>query len=256
MGRVRDRNRCRDHSVAAITLVSEEFLLISEAVARLEAGMFGGATKRPKPVEAAKKVDPRASIGLGPHKEKAAAAVNAAIVAGDLTVYVFTPTSPDRVSRSLQLPLDVLNRLLRVRGGLPDHAIRPPASLLRDTSVTPELFAALSNSAMFLQRGEFKTWYQQQKSRRRWHSQRESSKPRTGRPTKQTNELRTSIMALVAEKKWSGPDGIAKLEKLLASKGAPRRNTLRRAVDSLFEETGDPLYRIIPRKRAKAKTST
>jgi hypothetical protein len=59
----------------------------------------------------------------------------------------------------------------------------------------------------------------------------------------------------VAENSWSAADGIAKLVKLLVSHGAPRRNTVRRAVDQLYEETGDIRYQIIPRKRTKAKSA-
>lgn len=231
--------------------VETEFLLISEAVARLEAGMFGGGFKRPEPIEAAKKIYPGASIGWGLHKQEAAAAVDAAIMAGDLSVNVCTASSADRKGRPIQVPLEVLGRLIRIRGGLPDRAIRPPVHLLRDNSVPSELFAALCSSAMFLQQHEFNAWYKKQKSRARWQSQRSSNKPRIGRPSKQTDELLTSIRARVAEESWSAADGIAKLAKLLASKGAPHRNTLRRAVHELYIETGDPKYRIIPRKRAR-----
>jgi hypothetical protein len=238
-----------------VTEVETQFLLISEAVARLEAGMFGGAVKRPEPVKAAKKIYPQASIGWGEHKEKASAVVNTAIMAGDLAVNVFTVSGPDRMGRPLPVPVEVLGRLIRTRGGLPDHAIRPPITLLRNKLVTPQLFAALSSSALSVQQAEFQAWYQTQKSRGRWHSQRGSKKPRTGRPSKQTDELLISIRARVAERTWSAPDGIAKLAKLLVSKGTPKRNTLRRAVDQLYEETGDPQYRVIPRKRSKAKSA-
>jgi hypothetical protein len=236
-----------------VSAVETEFLLISEAVARLEARMFGGAIKRPEPVEAFKTIDPRFSVGWGLHKEKAAAAIYAATIAGDLTVLVFSLSMPDRVSRPLRVPIDVLNRLLRVHGGLPDHAIRPPVNLLRVTSVESELFVALSSSAMFLPQGEFKAWCERQKSRRRWPSQRESKKPPIGRPSKQDDQLLTSIRARVAEEKWSAPDGIAKLVRLLATNGAPNRNLVRRAVQRLHEETGVLAYRVVPRKRAKGK---
>jgi hypothetical protein len=236
-----------------VSAAENEFLLISEAVTRLEAGMFGGAINRPEPVEAIKKIDPRFSGGLGLRKEKAASAIYAAIIAGDLTVLVFSLSIADRVSRPLQVPLDVLNRLLRVHGGLPDHAIRPPANLLRNTSIDSEVFVALSRSAMFLQVSEFQAWYKRQKGRRRWPSQRESKKPPTGRPSKQDDQLLTSIRARVAEEKWSASDGIAKLVRLLATNGAPNRNLVRRAVQRLHEETGVLAYRVVPRKRAKGK---
>jgi hypothetical protein len=60
--------------------VETGFLLISKAVARLEAGMFGGAVKRPELVNTAKRRYPRFFIGWGLHKEKAAGVVNAAIM--------------------------------------------------------------------------------------------------------------------------------------------------------------------------------
>jgi hypothetical protein len=238
-----------------VSEVETDFLLISEAVAHLEAGMFGGAIRRPEPVEAIKKICPQLSVGWGLHKEKAALAIHAAIMKGSLGVHVFTRPTAEGSCQTLRVPLDALARLLKVRGALPDHAIRPPVALLRHNFVTPELFAALSSSALFLQATEFEAWYQQQKSRRRWHSQRESIKPRTGRPTKQTDELLTSIRARVTENAWSAPDGIAKLAKLLTSIGPPLRNTLKRAVDQLYEETGDARYRIVARKRAKSKSA-
>jgi hypothetical protein len=231
-------------------------MLISEAVACLEAGMFGGAVKRAAPVAAAKKVYRRASIGLDLHKQKAAEAVDAAVMSGDLSVNVFTPASTNRTGRQLSVPVQVLGLLTRTRGGLPDHAIRVSPALLRDNVVTSELFAALSNSAMYLQRRKFDAWYDEQKSRRRWPSQRTSKKPRSGRPLKQTDELFTSIRARVAEGTWSASDGIAKLAKLLISNGAPKRNSLRRAVDQLYEETGDPQYHVVSRHRTKAITRT
>ena len=235
--------------------VETEFLLISEAVASLQAGMFGGAIKRPEPVEAIKKVCPQLSVEWGLHKEKAAAAIHAAIMKGSLALHVFTLPTADGAGQTLLVPNDVLARLFKVRGALPDHAIRLSATLLRNGFVTAELFAALSSSGMFLKEGEFEAWYQRQKRRRRWPSQRESIRPRTGRPTKQTNQLLTSISARVAEENWSAPDGIVKLVRLLATHGAPNRNLVRRAVQRLYEETGDNRYHVVPRKRVKAKTA-
>jgi hypothetical protein len=235
--------------------VESRFLLMSEAVARLEGGMFGGNIRRPEPVEAIKKLDPHISVGFGLHRQKAASAIHKAIMAGGLGVHVFGPLGADGVRRVLQVPINVLAHLLKSRGGLPDHPIRLPFNLIRDHAVAPELLAALSSSAMFLKNTEFEGWYQQQKRRRLWPSQRESVKPRIGRPSKQTDELLISIRARAAENAWCASEGIAPLVKLLVSHGQPTRNTVRRAVERLYEETGDPQFRIIPRKRAKAKPS-
>jgi hypothetical protein len=237
-----------------VSEVETDFLLISHAVARLEKGVFGGDLKRPKPVEAAKKHYPRASIGWGVHKQAAAAAVDAAISAGDLSVYVFAPSDSGEGGCPLQIPALALGRLTRIRGGLPDHAIRPSVALLRNGLVASQVFAALSNSAMYLQQSEFNAWYERQRNRRRWPSQRKSKRARVGRPSKQTDELLTSIRARVEEGSWCAKYGIAKLAKLLVSRGAPKRNTLRRAVDQLYRETGDTSYKVVPRTRSNVQS--
>jgi hypothetical protein len=250
------RHRRRGHSVAAVTLVSgveTEFLLISEAVAFLEAGMFGGAIKQPKLLEAIKKDQPRLSVGSGHRTEKAATTIQGAIVGGDLAVHVFAQPIAGGVCRPLHVPIHVLRRLHKVKGGLPDYPIRLPFNLLRDRAVASELFAALSASALHLRRAEYVAWYQKERRKRRWLSQAGSGEPRIGRPSKQTDKLLTSIEALTGEGKWSARDGIASLVRLLTSNGAPNRYLIRRAVQRLFERTGDLAYRVVPRNRAKGK---
>lgn len=252
------RPRCGHCSVPADWLVNEldaEFMLISEAVQRLKAGMFGGAVTRSEPVKDLKRQSPRLSVGFGPQREATASVILTAMLDDDLPVYVIAQPIPDGSSRWLIVPIEVLQLMPRVRGGLPDHPVRQPISLLRDKSIVPELFAALASSALHLKRSEFEAWYGKQKSLRRWLSQRTSKKPRVGRPSKQTEQVLNLIRALVAEEKWAAPHGIAKLAKLLASKGEFLRNTLRRAVDQLYLETGDPKYRIIARKRAKSTSA-
>jgi hypothetical protein len=236
-----------------VSAVETEFLLISEAVAYLEAGMFGGAIKRPKLVEAIKKDQPRLSVGFGCHREIAASAIYDAMVAGDMVVRVFTQPVADGACRPLHVPIDVLKRLHRVQGGLPDHPTRVPFNLLRGDAVGSDLFAALSASALHVRRAEFVAWYEKERRKRRWLSQAGSGEPRIGRPSKQTDELLTSIEALTGQGSWSASDGIAKLVRLLISKGAPDRYLVRRAVQRLFEKTGDLVYRVVPRNRAKGK---
>lgn len=235
--------------------VETEFLLISEAVARLEAGMFGGPITRSEPVKELKEKQPRLSVGLGVRRERAAADILTAILQGDLPVHVLGRSPANGGCRSIVVPVDVLQLMPKVRCGLPDHPVRHPVSFLRNHHVAPDLFSALSVSALYLQRTEFETWYEKQKQLLRWPSQRTSSRPRIGRPSKQTDQLLNSIRALVAEEKWSASDGIANLATLLIFEAAPLRSTLRRAVDQLYLETGDTLFRIIPRKRSKPKSA-
>jgi hypothetical protein len=215
--------------------------------------MFGGPIKRPEPIKNLKREQPRLSVGFGLQREKAASVILGAMLGGDLPLYVTMRPNAEEAGGPLLVPVDVLQRMPKVRGGLPDHPARNPASFLRNFDVPPDLLSALSASALHIRRTEFDAWYKRQKRRRLWPSQQESIKPRPGRPSKQTVKLLTSIRVAVEEKKWAAPDGIAKLARLMESNGAPLRNTLRRAVDRLYEETGDPAYHIIPRKRAKTK---
>jgi hypothetical protein len=92
-----------------------------------------------------------------------------------------------------------------------------PFNLLRDNAVASDLFAALSASALHVRRAEFVAWYEKEKRKRRWPSQAGSREPRIGRPSKQTDELFTSIEALTSEGRWPARDGIAKLVTLLSS---------------------------------------
>ncbi len=232
--------------------VETEFLLISEAVARLEAGMFGGKITRPVPFEGIKHVARRYTVGSGVRRQKAASAIQKAIMAGSLGVHVFAPASgADRTGRPLRVPIDVLKGLPNINGSLPDHLVRHPFNLLRNHPMGSDLLTALSSSALHLSRPEFIAWRQREKSKGRWPSQRDGGQPRIGRPSKITSELLNFIRGYADRGTWDARDGIAPLVKLLIFKGAPNRNLVRRAVQQLFEETDDPRYRIVPRKRKK-----
>jgi hypothetical protein len=225
-------------------------LLISEAMARLEAGMFGGDLKRPAEVQMAKKTYPGASIGWGPPKKDAAKRIHEAITQGKLPVFVLADLAEGEVHRApLQVPLGVLKRMIVTRGGLPDHAVQPMRIFAKGT-VTPELLAALSKSALYVRRKEFDAWYKKARSKRNWPSQRSSCKPRMGRPPKQ-NDLRDPIVALVKDGQWSVRQKITDLVRLLESKGrVATRDTASRIVDQLFKETGEQRYRRRVRHRA------
>jgi hypothetical protein len=238
-----------------VSAVETEFLVISKAVARLEAGMFGGPITRPEPVKKLKKKQPRLSVGVEDRRKKAAKAILTVVLKGGLSVFVFDRSIADG-ARPIVVPIDVLRLMPKIRDGLPDRPVRPPFNLMRDRMVEPDLFAALSTSSFHSSRLEFDVWYKREKRKGRWLSQRESGQPRLGRPSKITSELLESITARRAENSWCASYGIAALVRLLVSKGAPNRNLLRRAVQQLFEETGDPAYRVVPRKRAKRESGS
>lgn len=230
-----------------------EFILISEAVERLRRGMYGNFN-RSEAVKEAKKHYPTASIGFGPQKEDAAKRIDNAIQKGELPVLVLSDAED---GAPLRVPRNLLRRMIRTRGGLPDHVIRPEG-FLSNNAVTPELLATLLRSALYLRREGFDAWYQKARDKRNWPSQRSTSmpnmaKPRMGRPSKQ-NDLRNSIIALANQRGWSTLQTITDLVRLLKSGGKiVTRDTARRTVDQLFKETGEPCYRRRARRRSTGK---
>jgi hypothetical protein len=242
-----------------------EFLLISEAVARLKVGIYGGRPE-PKPVASIKanikKGEGRPSIEWQPQKEDAVKRIYEAIMQGKLSVFVLpvaTEAKPHRMP--LQVPLGVLTRMIPTRGGLPDYTVEP-MRIFANTPIVSELLAALSTSALYLRRKEFEAWYEKARKKRNWPSQRpyqdtpaslrsRSKKNPIGRPSKQS-DLQTSIAALVRAGRWSAEyNFIADLARLLGSQGVKAsRQTVKRTVNQLHRETGDHRYhRVDPRKQ-------
>jgi hypothetical protein len=79
-----------------------------------------------------------------------------------------------------------------------------------------------------------------------------SQDPKTpGRPTKQTESLKSAVLTLVCDGAWSAKDGIVKLRRLLVERGEPKNvpsiDTLERLVYRLYLETGDLAFRREPR---------
>ena len=235
-------------------------MLISEAVARLEAGMFSGGAfmpgatcdfRRPEAVEVAKKSYPGASIGWGLQREDAAKRIYGAIKLGELSVFALRDPPDREVHRApFQVPLGVSQQMISTRGGLPDRAVQPLRILAKGT-VSPELLAALSTHKLYLRREEFDAWYKKAKEKGNWPSQRSSRKPRMGRKSKQI-DLRAPIVGLVDEGRWSARQKIADLVRLLESRGIiAARDTVRRIVDQILKETGKQSYRRRVRKRSQ-----
>jgi hypothetical protein len=234
-----------------------ELLLISEAVARLKVGMYGGL-RDPDPIANIKKSidkgEDRPSIAWEPQKEDAAKRIYEAIVQGKLSVFVLPVATEDRPHQTpLQVPLGVLKRMITTHGGLPDRVVQPTRIFARDP-IAPELRAALSNSTLYVLHEEFDAWYKKARKKRNWPSQRphyetppslrsRSKKNPIGRPSKQ-NDLHAPIAALVKAGQWSAEQHfIADLVRLLKSKGVKAsRQTVERAVEQLHREAGDRRY--------------
>src|SRR5258705_2442465 len=238
----------------------KDFLRISCAVNRLSDGMWGGL-QRPDPVAAIKQDQKKLSLGFGPWGEKAGRRLRAAAVRGKLAIYIFakpqvrsgdhhlTDCSPEKIE-PLVVPVNVVKRLIASRGGLPDHPIRPS---IKTAEGNEKLFALLTVGLLVVRASDFDVWYQSERAKGRWPSQRSKLKI-NGRPTKQTDPLRNAVVALVHDDKWNDKNPISALHRLLVASGrsdVPSQDTLARLVDQLNRETGEAALLRTPRPRRK-----
>jgi hypothetical protein len=125
----------------------------------------------------------------------------------------------------------------------------------------PKLFQLLTVGVLLVRTTEFEAWYQSERNKGKWPSQRLKSKLKIGRgrPTKQTEAARNSVIGLVRDGKWCGKMGVTELRRLLIDSGRdgiPSTDTLRRMVDQLHRETGVPaLFRKAPARRKRLKNA-
>jgi hypothetical protein len=229
--------------------VDIELLLISEAVSRLESGMFGGV-KHPELVLKVKEQEPALDVGSGPRREDASRAIYKAIMDEKLAVYVLQHSSEKQSeSAPLEVPKALLQQMIRARGGLPDYAIRPETLSYQRT--TGRLESALRQSALYLQVEQFDAWYKKNRKKRVWRSQRSSNKPRIGRPKEDARAINL-VIDLVNSRVWSAQNNsVAELVRLLVEKGEKlSRQTVKRVLEHLYKETGECEYRKTPESSA------
>lgn len=239
------------------------FLRFSEAANRLAEGMWGGLP-RPTPVGRIKLVARDLSVGFGPWQEEARQRLTRAAVDGELLVYVLGMGPAPTV-----VPRSVLTVLPKSRGGLIDVHSRVNVRAVLDAMDSERLHASeaegnkageniglfrkLTTWHLVVSETGFLTWYQAERSKGKWASQRSRSKARGGRPTKQTEQLKSSILAHVHDGSWRGDRPITDLHRLLIDDGVcVSPDTLKRLVDRVFTETGEPGLRT-KRRRPKGK---
>jgi len=181
--------------VVNTTIMSKTYLPFSEAVVRLNAGMWGGF-KRADPVAAAKrnKINNNTSIGFGPRREHAGQRLTEAALNGELRIYVANKSEGRELFEHTIVPVEILKRLITVRETLPDHPIRLSRKIAIEND---KLFALLCTGVLVVDETEFKAWYRSRRGKHKWPSQRSSLKARRGRPTKQSEALRTAILTIV-----------------------------------------------------------
>jgi hypothetical protein len=243
------RCKTRERIETAEVNVPTGYILISKATRLLEMGIWGGL---PRPIALTdlknvltKQGEDKLSVGFGPWRQRAGESITRAAVEGKLRVYV-TYESQQPVS----VPPNVLGRLGTSRGYLRDKAIRLS---LKACERDERLFMLLKTGHLVIKKDEFQNWYQTEYKKGKWASQRSRLKPRIGRPTKQSSELRTAILALVNEGAWNARASIKQLKRLLVRRGhdATSGDTLARLVDELHGETGDVRLRRAKRVRRK-----
>jgi hypothetical protein len=187
--------------------------------------MWGGL-RRPEPLAAIKHDQKKLSLGFGPWREKAGRRLRAAAIKGELVIYLLAKPQARSEDHSLTecslekiepvvVPVNVVKRLIISRGGLPDHPIRPS---IKTTEGNETLFALLTVGLLVVRASDFDGWYQSERAKGRWPSQRSKSKS-NGRPTKQTDPLRNAVLALIHDHKWSGKDSIGALHRVLVASG-------------------------------------
>lgn len=239
----------------------EGYLRVSDAVALLAAGMWGGLP-RPAPVQAIKRTFKKLSVGFGPWREKAGRCLRSAAVQGKLPIYVVAerqvapgapaaaPSSSETTHPKVVSP-GVVRQLATTRGSLPDHPIRPS---IKTVAGDMRLLRLLTVGVLLVRASEFRRWYRSERAKGKWRLQRSRSAAAVGRPAKQSDGIRNAIIALVRDGKWSAEAGIAKLHSLLcvsSRSDVPSPDTLARLVDQLHQETGEPEY--FRPKRARRK---
>jgi hypothetical protein len=244
-------------------IVPDGFLRFSDAVSRLAEGMWGGL-RRPVPVQIAKQTAKKASIAFSPWREQAGQCLRAAAVKGELVVYVVAmPQIPSKIwsktSRfpeqlePVVVPVNVLKQLItNPRGGLPNHPIRPT---IKTAGGDEKLYGLLIGGLLVVHARDFKTWYRSERAKGKWSSQRSRSKKKNGRPTKQTEAIRSAVLAIGLNPAGSSKVRIATLHRRLIAYGLsdiPSPDTLARVVDQLHRETGEPgLFRTARKRRVR-----
>jgi hypothetical protein len=238
-------------------------LLLSEVYARHHAGVWGGFRSFP-PAQAMRRKH-KTSVGFGARRTYAAQPVTAAVRHGNLRVYLVAdpklgpnmdrtnwPVAPTK--EPVNVPTDVLRRLIAPRDMLPDHALCPT---LKTAGGDPNIYVLLRVGAFVVQEREFGYWYRSQRSKGKWPSQQSRSKRTPGRPPKQTESLKNAVLTLVRDQAWSIKDGIPMLRSHILKRGeqkdVPSADTLERLVSRLYLETGDAAFRSVSRARKKQR---
>jgi len=241
------------------------FILLSRAVTRLESGMWGGEIDRPSLVAKLQSMYRGLSVSFGPRRDKAAIRVADAATNSEIPVYLCALVTGDDQASSVgvprhfqppRVPPDILQLMMRVRGGLPDRPVATAQRAAFLKNLPPELREIISSGVLVVNETDFQKWYDEEYGKRAWPSQRTSKKMRLGRPRVQNDAgLRRRICNLARDGEWDArKDTISELSRLLDSHPLGKMaspNTLTKIVDDLFVETS--LAALHRRKRQRRR---
>ncbi len=191
-------------------------------------------------------------MGFGPWKEEAGKLLRRAAIEGKLALYISAEyrSESERLDRHpVVLPPSVLARMIPVRETLPDHPVR---NSLRIACADLNIFKLLGSGILLVRAEEFTAWYKAERVKGKWPSQH--LRRREGRPSKQSAALRKAALAVIDEENTS----IAEVHRRLVSSertDVPSADTIRRMMDRLYRETGDPKLRRMKRPRRKFSKS-
>jgi hypothetical protein len=240
------------------TRLSKGFLSlrdIEDSLARRMWAGFGRAEVAKQVLHDAGETNKR-SVDFGPRRDLVAASLEAAFMAGKLTLYVSADEAwfierfkrvPSWAKEAMPVPKELLGHVFfkdnKGRRRLPaSFAIRPSRKLAGND----RLFALLNCGYLVVRETEFKRWLRSERRKRRWPSQKTTratpKKSPVGRPSGLNSQFRAAILDIAREPAWNGErQPLTKLHRLLGDKGlkVPSVDTLGRMVDALFAETGE-----------------
>src|SRR5258705_6360018 len=174
----------------------------------MDDGRWGGMAG-PDMVADIKRKQKKLSLGFGRWREKSGKRIRTAAVKWKLAIYVLARpevrSEDDRLAECssekiepVAVPVPVVKRLIASRGSLPDHPIQPSMQTAKGNE---KLYALLVVGSLVVRASDFDVWYQSERAKVRWPSQRSKEK-KNERTTRQTEALGNAVLALVNDLKW------------------------------------------------------
>jgi hypothetical protein len=223
-------------------LLPEGFLTIRQAAERLAAAMYGGVPDRPE-VASLRRLG--GDVVDGAALDAAVVAVWAAVDRARIQALAIGPggKGPLKLPAGLSEAIPVLRS---PRGG--------SLSFLRPRSPTFKLFADwfgdLSNVSIVFHETEI-TRLARNQLRLRRRKEADVGKGRRGRPSRQV-EIKATIREVIEREKWSPTQSLKALTQEMNRLGKwmdpVSDETVRRALESIYEETNDRRFERLPRR--------